>query len=150
MKHRDILAIRRKLNQRAFLAIDLLVTICIPGCVWPVIVQSVEWILGATEGYDVLEYLGNGFAWAFTFSTTITVLALSMFYVLYIGIASLVNKLSGRPFLPSYPSDNPLSSAERRGKQYFLGPRRTPAERAAVINHVSNFLFQRSVFRKHT
>ncbi|KAF7986264.1 hypothetical protein HWV62_35178 [Athelia sp. TMB] len=147
VKSRDIVAVRRKVSQRLFLAIDIFVAIGLPGCVWPVIVFSIQWIAGVTEGTDLPYYLEDGFVWAFAFSTSIAVVALSTVYVLYLGITALVDKLCGRPFLPIYPGDGPFFSSQ--GKSGFLGPRRTPTERAAVVNHVSSFLFQNSVFRKH-
>ena len=140
------MAVRKKVNQRVFLAIDIFVAICLPGCVWPVIWFSIQWIMGVTEGIDLPFFLENGFMWAFAFSTSIALVALSTVYVLYIGIAALLDKLSGRPFLPIYPGD---FSSGRAVKGGFLGPRRTPTERAAVVNHVSSYLFQNSVFRKH-
>ncbi|KAF7986301.1 hypothetical protein HWV62_35252 [Athelia sp. TMB] len=152
----DIFSVRNKVNQSAFLAIDIFVGICLPGCVWSVIALSgiwihnhlsAYWMRGESNNYSI-GYATDSFLWAFAFSAGLTVLVLSTVFVLYFIVAALMDKILGRPFWPIYPADSPLSPSER-GKWHFLGPRRTPSERAAVVNHLSGFLFQRSVFRKH-
>ncbi|KZP24966.1 hypothetical protein FIBSPDRAFT_950668 [Athelia psychrophila] len=80
---------------------------------------------------------------AFVNTAAFAILALSSTFVVYICIAFVIDKIQGNKFQPPFSSGIPA-------KPFFLGNRRTPAERAAVVDHCSCYIFQHSVFRKHT
>ncbi|KZP02527.1 hypothetical protein FIBSPDRAFT_905770, partial [Athelia psychrophila] len=135
-----------KVNQMAFLSIDIFVAVCLPGCLWPMIVGGIMGIVDI-QGGRYVTYLGNiGFPLELT--ATVTLLGLSTFYVLYLAITSIIDKVGGNAFWPRYPDQPALSSSGPRRK-VFLGPRRTATERAAVTDQCASYIFQRSVFRKH-
>ncbi|KZP15342.1 hypothetical protein FIBSPDRAFT_1048265 [Athelia psychrophila] len=134
----DILNIYRKVNQKAFLCIDIFFTLCLPGCVvWPFLVYVIgdTFIIGDSSIPAAL-------------AATVVNLGLNTTYVLYLIVAAVIDKVYGNTFLPRYPDESPLLSSGTRGK-VFLGRRRTPTEQAAVIDHCASYIFRGSVFRKH-
>ncbi|KZP23093.1 hypothetical protein FIBSPDRAFT_952409 [Athelia psychrophila] len=143
----DILAIHRKVNQMAFLSINIFVAVCLPGCLWPMIVGDIMGIVDILGGRYV-TYLAGDIGFPLELTATVTLLGLSTFYVLYIAITAVIDKVGGNSFWPRYPDQPALSSSGPRRK-VFLGPRRTATERAVVTDHCASYIFQRSVFRKH-
>ncbi|KZP25054.1 hypothetical protein FIBSPDRAFT_1041830 [Athelia psychrophila] len=142
----DILTIRRKVNQKAVLCIDILVAIGLPGCVWPLLVSGISEIVFLHDD-TYTTYLPN-LRTPLELTATFTVIGLSTLYVLYIVVAAVVSKVSGNAALPRYPDESPLASPGTR-RNAFLGRQRTATERAMVIDHCTSYIFQRSIFRKH-
>lgn len=146
--HRDVLSFCRKVNQKAFLFIDLFVAICLPGCLWPIIVGGITAITDVHDGYSV-TYSGLGeLGFPLEVTATVTLLGLSTFYVICIVISATIDRFHGNAFLPRYPDEAPLSSFGSPRK-LFLGRRRTPTEQKAVTDYCASYIFTRSIFRKH-
>ncbi|KZP24969.1 hypothetical protein FIBSPDRAFT_929535 [Athelia psychrophila] len=168
----DAVIIRRKVNQRAFQAIEIVVIALLPLCVWPVILSGACLLpamqASCTANYDstfpgqtwqyfnvpllyeseeVLPYEMIPLAFAYTAAFAIP--ALSSIFVAYIFIAFVIDKIHGNTFWLKFYEEFPPASSGIPAKPFFLGTRRTPAERAAVVDHCSSYIFQHSVFRKH-
>lgn len=156
--YRDMLIIRREVNQRAFRVIEIFVIIGLPASAWPVIVSLLSLVPGPLAEYfqnynskfwpwkliDDLKTPGNDVSMAFAITATFAVLAPSAIYILYIYVARLMDELR-----PQNSHWHPQSSSRTQKKWYFIGAQRAPAERMAVINHCASYIFQKTVFRKH-
>lgn len=167
--HRDIIVICRKVNLGIFLVIEISVIALLPLSVWPIILLGVcsfpamhgkclavviehPFILSMLNSFDVslLHYTSsNVIPFAFINTAAFAILALSVIFVLYICIAFVIDKILGNTFLPKFHKEMSPSSGIP-AKPFFLGTRRTPAERAAVVDHCADYIFRHSIFRKHT
>lgn len=158
-----MLTIRRRVNQRAFLAIESLVVVLLPLSMWPIIVSCiwVVWTDYMEQLYHTLPWVakltdligtpmpGNALASASVIGATVSVLGLNTAFFLFISIAAIIDKFRGDKFLPVYPGESSLSTLGSPKKWYLLGKERTPVERAVMMNHCAEYVFQNSVFRKH-
>ncbi|KZP05545.1 hypothetical protein FIBSPDRAFT_1054027 [Athelia psychrophila] len=162
----DILTIRRNVDQRVFLAIEMLVVVLMPLSVWPIIVACIyiiwgDWMdalfnhcLAATPPWwcSLINSVGwpvNTIPSALVIAATIAIIGLSAAFVLYICIAAIMAKLKGNVFLPIYPGVSSLSSPGTGRRWYLVGTQKTPTERAAMVSHCAQYIFRNSVFRKH-
>ncbi|KZP11602.1 hypothetical protein FIBSPDRAFT_962136 [Athelia psychrophila] len=158
----DLLIMRRKFDQIIFLAIEVVVAVILPACLWPIITVCIDVFapgggnLGSYSnasskffgGHPLGDVYNNAFSLGFVFTATFTVLAMSAAFVLYICIAAVIDKFHGNAFLPKYPGDYTLSS-RTLGHQNLLGTSRTSDERTAMSSHCANYIFRKSIFRKH-
>lgn len=167
--------IRRKVNQRAFRTIEIVVIALLTLCVWPIILSGLC-LLPAMQARCTANFNDDGpntptwqyfhvplydsqeisieaqgtITSAFAYTAAFAIPALSAIYIVYICITFVIDKVQGNTFLPKFYGEFPLSCSGIPAKPFLLGTRRTPAERAAVVDHCSSYIFQHSVFRKHT
>ncbi|KZP05556.1 hypothetical protein FIBSPDRAFT_967186 [Athelia psychrophila] len=159
----DILTIRGKVNERAFLAIEMFVVVLLPLSMWPIIISGIsviwpDWFQNFSGSLALVSNMvaiygtpAPGFAPtdAFIIATTFTILGLNTTCVLYITLAAAMDKVQGRKFMFVYLAESSVSSPGTLGKWRFFGTRRTPIEQAAIVSRCSNYIFQNSIFRKH-
>ncbi|KZP07926.1 hypothetical protein FIBSPDRAFT_996577 [Athelia psychrophila] len=163
----DILTIWRNVNQRVFLAIEIIVVVLMPLSVCPIIVAciwtiwrawmttlSVNHCFVATPPWwcsliDVVGIPDDPISSALVIAATSAILGLNVAFVSYICIAAVMDKLSGNGFLPIYPGDSSLSSPGTGRRWYLFGAQRTPTERTVMVSHCAEYVFRNSVFRKH-
>lgn len=158
--------IRRKVNHGALRVIEIIVIALLPLCIWPIILSGLcllpamqvrctaYGLAEAPQYFDMTFPSDIGGAptipIACTYTTAFAILALSVVYIVYTCVTLVIDKVQGNTFLPKFCEELPLSSSGIPAKPFVLGARRTPAERAAVVDHCSSYIFQHSVFRKHT
>ncbi|KZP21782.1 hypothetical protein FIBSPDRAFT_1044052 [Athelia psychrophila] len=160
----DVVIIHRKVNQRAFRAIEIIVIIGLPAVVWPIIISFFSLFSPVEETYlnfnleskfwpqkliNDLESLQNGVSAAFAITITLAVLLTNATYILYVWIAAVIDELRVDRLRPSRPYWQAQSSSRTGKKWYFFGTQRTPVERAVVVNHCASYIFKKTVFRKH-
>ncbi|KZP04886.1 hypothetical protein FIBSPDRAFT_1054398 [Athelia psychrophila] len=168
----DILTIRRMVNQRAFLIIEITVVVLLPLSMWPMIISSISvvWLYGfltfifepcfTADGSLVSSWFCSGISLivipsdeatsASIVAAIVAVLALNAAFFLYICMAAVTDKYHGHKFLPIYPGAPSLPSPGTKKKWYLFGTPRTPKERAAMVSHCTDYIFRNSVFRKHS
>ncbi|KZP14821.1 hypothetical protein FIBSPDRAFT_1048594 [Athelia psychrophila] len=158
----DILTILRNVNQRAFLAVDILVVVLMPLSVWPIILSCISviwvkefyqtpcgnWFCNLYYSVAVLPRTADSVTSACVIAATVVTLGLNIAFISYICIAAITDKLQGNKFLPIYPGQS-LSSSGPQERWRLFGTQRTPTERAAVVRHCADYIFRHSVFRKH-
>ncbi|KZP04889.1 hypothetical protein FIBSPDRAFT_1054400 [Athelia psychrophila] len=170
----DILTVRRTVNQRAFLIIEIIVVVLLPLSVWPMIISSIgvvwpEWFLSlildpclTADGLHVSGWFCNQIlsigiptdgaisGSASVVAATVAILALNIAFFLYIGMVAVTAKYHGHKFLPIYPPGAPSLPSPKTGQKWYLfGTPRTPKERVAMVSHCTDYIFRNSVFRKH-
>ncbi|KZP19008.1 hypothetical protein FIBSPDRAFT_893019 [Athelia psychrophila] len=162
----DILTIRRTVNQRAFLAIEIIVVpIIIVSTVfvwnnwfdtlfdaicWPpnsnLPSKSWRWICNAIFSMALPK---GDVTIAIVIAATAAILALNAVFLSYICITAITDKVRGNNFLPIYSGDPSLSAPGVLQNWYLLGRQKTSTERKAMTSHCTDYIFRNSVFRKH-
>ncbi|KZP25073.1 hypothetical protein FIBSPDRAFT_929611 [Athelia psychrophila] len=132
-----------KVNQTAFLCIDIFFAVSLPMCLFVFISDTIFAVEDFSSDPDTGTFLPINLV------ATAIIVGLTVFYVLYIIIAAVTDKISGNAFLPVDPDYPPPPSSGTQRKVFLIGRRRTLTERAAVSNHCTSYIFQSSVFRKH-
>ncbi|KZP24964.1 hypothetical protein FIBSPDRAFT_1041758 [Athelia psychrophila] len=176
----DVVIIRRKVNQKAFRAIEIFVIALLPLCVWPIILsgacllpaiqvrcmatynslESVNYAPAYPWEYFHIPFIfaidsdglltADMITYAFIYTAAFAIPVLISIFVVYICIAFVIDKIQGNTFRLKFYEEFPPPLSGIPAKPLFLGTQRTPAERAAVVDHCSSYIFQHSVFRKHT
>lgn len=167
---RDILAIYRHVNQRAFLIIEVFVIALMPLSIWPIIISGISIIwpdlwtfFQAHCGNYSLQFIcflypyhsppgyqpGTIITSASVITATFATIGLNAAFIVYICIAVVKDTIHGHKFLPIYSGESSLSSPGTGINWYLFGTPRSSPDRAAMVNHCADYMLRNSVFRKH-